>query len=286
MRYPSNRSIDKILTENTEGHTGGDILNTGNTGIYTSNSAGITDTFKRPHGEGRDDIMSTAAIVEYPYKNNTSLPIVQQLRNARRAIFNYDVMPDDIDIAELSKMGYVAKQAKYQQRNGNILPAFERVYFGDTPNKKLLNVVSKVDDRGLPDKNGRWGLGGFQSDLELEDRLFEGDDIGSSLGDWIRTARTALTTRKPVDNPKYSEKWNELCREFLPTWHSQDHERGMKMRDFSRNRRMFKNQLDFYKKVGTATAVAAPIADYVYDFYIDPEFDEFRKKYLSASKGF
>jgi hypothetical protein len=77
MKYPSNRSIDKILTENTEGHTGGDRLNTGNTGIYTSNSAGITDTFKRPFGEGRDDIMSTAAIVEYPYENNTSLPIVQ-----------------------------------------------------------------------------------------------------------------------------------------------------------------------------------------------------------------
>jgi hypothetical protein len=76
MNYPSDRSIGKILTENSEGHTGGDRLGTNATGIYTSNSSGIMDTFQRPFDAGRGDVVSTAAILEFPYENDTNLPII------------------------------------------------------------------------------------------------------------------------------------------------------------------------------------------------------------------
>lgn len=186
-----NDIVNEALTVNTSrGHTGGDRLNTGRTGIYVSNSGEIADRFSRPMGDVADARPSRAdvALVRYPYINDETLPIEQQLRNFRRSIYPYDLFGSP-DYKTLAKNGFIAKEAQYTTRTGALLPGYERAYFAEEPNQQLLNIVDQNTAYTNINKKGRWALNGVESQPELESQLFEGYRPGNSFGDFIRFAR-------------------------------------------------------------------------------------------------
>lgn len=185
--------VEKMLTENTQRNTkGGDRLNTRRTGIYTSDSGEIAERFSRPQNNKvtRTDV----AMLQYPYQNDPSLSVVDQLRQFRRGIFNFDVFGSDFeklrDPAWLANRGYFAKEAAYANRFGQILPANERAYIAQTPNQKLLNVIDQNTKYTNENLKGRWAINGVQSQPELESQLFESQLVGNSPGDFVRAART------------------------------------------------------------------------------------------------
>ena len=186
-----NDIVNEALTVNTSrGRIGGDRLETGRTGIYVSNSGEIADRFSRPMGDVADVRPSRAdvALVRYPYINNETLPIEQQLRNFRRSIYPYDLFGSP-DYKTLAKNGFIAKEAQYTTRTGALLPGYERAYFAEEPNQQLLNIVDQNTTYTNINKKGRWALNGVESQPELESQLFEGYRPGNSFGDFIRFAR-------------------------------------------------------------------------------------------------
>lgn len=207
--------IKSMMTENISDVSkkkGGDRLGTNATGIYVSNSGEIADRFQRSlYESARSDI----ALLYKKAATDINTPIKERLAAERRRIFPYDIVPgsDKLSYQSLVDLGYVAKEAQYTTRLGNKLPGYERAYISkelDTPNLEINDL--QTTKTNLEDKKGRWGIGGVESIPELEDKLFDGFNIGTSYGDYLHLMKTLKSPNltKSVANPQWTLNYGPL----------------------------------------------------------------------------
>ena len=207
--------IKSMMTENisdTSKKKGGDRLGTNSTGIYVSNSGEIADKFQRtPYESVRSDI----ALLSKKAATDINTPIKERLAAERRRIFPYDIVPgsDKLSYQSLVDLGYVAKEAQYTTRLGNKLPGYERAYISKELDQPTLEINDlQTTKTNLDDKKGRWGIGGVQSVPELEDKLFDGFNIGTSYGDYLHLMRAlkSPTLTRSVHNPQWNLDYRAL----------------------------------------------------------------------------
>lgn len=224
-----NQLVEQALTVNSTGHHGGDRLGTGNTGIYTSNSGEIADRFSRPQGNINDVRLSRAdvALLRYPYKNDETLSIRDQLSKFRRSIYPFDLLNTNYGYKQLADMGFFAKEGIYTNRIGQKLPGYERAYFAKETDKPILNIIDQNTTYTNVDKKGRWGLDGVESAPELETKLFEGFRPGTNLGDFIRFAKVQVPAEY---NPALYDTFYDLDKEIYKKSNAIAHTKDKRIR--------------------------------------------------------
>lgn len=178
VSYTERNTVDKMLSEIKENakRTGGDRLGT-NGGLYTSNSAEISDKFSRPqYGVANGAV----GILKAPIKVDKTLPFREQLLQARQGVFNYDDIlrgfksisghfPSYSDISRgAKKAGFTYGEAQYTTRIGDVLPVNERVFLNKD---KPVEISSKFVFPEAKNIRGRWALSGVSTRPE-DSRLF------------------------------------------------------------------------------------------------------------------
>ena len=190
LKEANSESINKAMTEFNprRANSGGDRLQSGG-GVYSSNSYGIADRFRRP-GDNTvvDNVISE---IQYPYVR-TEGSLRQQLGRIRESVMNRDDWYSDANtlLHELPpQRDYGFLESEYTTRNGDVIGgAFERA------TTKPIDVDGLVSDiqHGLPNAAGRWGIGGVPADARDVKLFIPKVTTRGDLEKMIRNGKTTV----------------------------------------------------------------------------------------------